>query len=105
MIPKVGAVIAVDGRTIGGGRRGTGAVEGDDDHAEINAIRQVQDKSQLAHATLYTTLEPCTGEVRSRPLECCMELIRQHRIRKVFVGILDPNQWVSGKGLSALQES
>jgi hypothetical protein len=43
--------------------------------------------------------------VRSKPLECCTELIRQHQIKKVFVGILDPNQGVTGKGLLRLQES
>ena len=103
-IPKVGAVIAVEGKAVGRGRRGTGK-EGDDEHAEWHAIEQVEDKSKLAQATLYTTLEPCTREVRSKPLECCAELIQQHRIKKVFVGTLDPNQGVTGKGLLRLQEA
>lgn len=100
-IPKVGAIIAVDGKVIGRGRRGTGK-EGDDDHAERHAIADVQDKSLLPRATLYTTLEPCTPEVRSTPLECCTLLILQHKIKRVFVGILDPNQGVTGKGLWGL---
>ncbi len=103
-IPKVGAVIAVGSQTLGRGRRGTGQ-EGDDDHAEVNALKQVDNKSLLAQATLYTTLEPCTRDVRSNPLECCTELILQHQIKRVFVGILDPNQGVTGKGLLRLQDS
>lgn len=103
-IPKVGAIFAVGDKVLGRGRRGTGK-EGDDEHAEWNAIQQVKDKSKLAKATLYTTLVPCTREVRSKPLECCTELIRQHQVRKVFVGILDPNQGVTGKGLWRLQDS
>jgi pyrimidine deaminase RibD-like protein len=59
----------------------------------------------LPEATLYTTLEPCTRHVRSKPLECCTELIRQHQIKKVFIGILDPNQGVTGKGLWGLQDT
>ena len=101
-IPKVGAVIAVGEVVIGTGHRGTGK-EKDDDHAELVAIESVHSKTQLASATLYTTLEPCTGEVRSIPTKCCTELIKQFGIRKVFIGILDPNQGVRGKGLWELQ--
>ena len=37
------------------------------------------------------------------PTDCCTELIKQHGIKKVFIGILDPNQGVRGKGLWELQ--
>src|SRR5271165_7413050 len=90
-IPRVGAVIAISKTVIGRGHRGTGKA-GDDDHAELVAINKVDDKTQLPEATLYTTLEPCTKEVRTEPLNCCTELITQHGIKKVFIGILDPNQ-------------
>ena len=101
-IPKVGAVIAIGEVVIGLGKRGTGK-KGDGDHAEKVAINQVADKKQLPKATVYTTLEPCTKEVRSDPLNCCTELIRQFGLKKVFIGILDPNQGVRGKGLWELQ--
>ncbi len=103
-IPKVGAIIAVGDEVLGRGRRGTGR-EGDDDHAEKEALQHVKNMSALPQATLYTTLEPCTGQVRSKPLECCTELIRQYKIKKVYVGILDPNQGVTGKGLWRLQDT
>src|ERR1035441_3187146 len=101
-IPRVGAVIAVDGVIIGKGHRGTGN-SGDDDHAEKVALKGVVDRKQLPQATVYTTLEPCTPEVRSEPLDCCTELIRQAEVKRVFIGILDPNQGVRGKGLWELQ--
>jgi pyrimidine deaminase RibD-like protein len=105
-IPKVGAIIVAENRVIGRGRRGTGA-EGDDEHAEKNALQTVTeaDRSLLPKSILYTTLEPCTGEVRSIPHESCTELILQHKIPKVFIGILDPNQGVTGKGLWRLQHN
>jgi pyrimidine deaminase RibD-like protein len=101
-IPRVGAVIALGEGILGRGHRGTGN-PGDDDHAEKRALDQIADKTQLPQATLYTTLEPCTREVRSQPLNCCTELIKQHAIKRVFIGILDPNQGVRGKGLWELQ--
>ena len=101
-IPKVGAVIAVGDTIIGRGHRGTGNAV-DDDHAEKVALKGVVDRRQLPRATVYTTLEPCTPEVRSDPLNCCTELIRQAEVKRVFIGILDPNQGVRGKGLWELQ--
>jgi pyrimidine deaminase RibD-like protein len=101
-IPKVGAIIAVGKVVIGQGHRGTGKQD-DDDHAEKTAINSVADKKQLPEASIYTTLEPCTGEVRTDPLNCCTELISQFGVKRVFIGILDPNQGVRGKGLWELQ--
>lgn len=101
-IPKVGAVIAVGDVIIGTGQRGTGE-NGDDEHAEHNALDKVHDKTQLATATVYTTLEPCTREVRSKPLDCCTELLLQAKVKKVFIGSLDPNQGVRGKGFWELE--
>lgn len=101
-IPRVGAIIAIGGAIIGHGHRGSGAKD-DDEHAEKNALAAVQYRSQLSKATVYTTLEPCTPGVRSNPLDCCTELLSQSGVTKVFIGILDPNQGVTGKGLWELQ--
>jgi pyrimidine deaminase RibD-like protein len=97
-IPKVGAVIAIGETVIGKGHRGTGEPT-DDDHAEKMALDGVVERKQLPTATLYTTLEPCTPDVRSKPLTCSTELIAHAEIKRVFIGILDPNQGVRGKGL------
>lgn len=101
-IPKVGAVIAIHGAIIASGHRGSGRPD-DDNHAELNALNEVHDPTQLHKVTLYTTLEPCTPEVRADPLNCCTEHILRSQIKKVFIGILDPNQGVRGKGLWELQ--
>jgi pyrimidine deaminase RibD-like protein len=103
-IPKVGAIIVVNDVVIGTGFRGSGA-QGDDDHAEKRALASVADQKELSNATVYTTLEPCTPEVRSDPLDCCSERLHRARVRKVLIGILDPNQGVTGKGLWALQSA
>jgi pyrimidine deaminase RibD-like protein len=96
-IPFVGAVIEHDGEILGQGRRG------EDTHAEMDALSQVLDKTRLQEATVYTTLEPCTPGVRSKPEESCTSLLRDARVKKVVIGILDPNQGVCGKGLLELQ--
>jgi len=101
-IPKVGAVIAVGEVVIGEGYRGVGTGD-DDDHAEKKAIESVVRRAQLPDAAIYTTLEPCTADVRSDPLKCCTALIKRAGIQRVFIGILDPNQAVTGKGLWELQ--
>jgi pyrimidine deaminase RibD-like protein len=85
-IPKVGAIVAVHGEVVGSGYRGTGK-PGDDDHAEKVAIDSVSQKQQLPDATIYTTLEPCSPNVRSKPSECCTELIARSNCKRVFIGI------------------
>jgi pyrimidine deaminase RibD-like protein len=96
--PSVGAVIALDGKLIAGGFRGP------DTHAKKDALSHVSQSQVLSDATVYTTLEPCTGAVRSKPLEACTNLLTQAGVKKVFVGILDPNQDVCGKGVLELQK-
>ena len=93
--PRLGVVIAQNGVVIGQAFRGVGGQ--DDDHAELKAVSTVVDKTQLAGASVYTTLEPCTRHVRRSTTESCADLLTRHAIKKVFVGILDPNQGVSGK--------
>jgi hypothetical protein len=38
-------------------------------------------------------------------LDCCAERLHRAQVRKVLIGILDPNQGVTGKGLWALQNA
>ena len=96
--PKVGAVITIDGEPIASARRGT------DDHAEKLALSEIPCEQDLAKATVWTTLEPCTHTVRRKAGESCTERLIRARVQKVVIGILDPNQGVCGKGLLKLQE-
>jgi pyrimidine deaminase RibD-like protein len=75
-----------------------------DIHAEMDALNRVRDKTALADATVYTTLEPCTPGVRRTPEESCTSLLLDAHVRKVVIGILDPNQGVCGKGVLELQK-
>jgi hypothetical protein len=48
-------------------------------------------------------LEPCTHQVRRREGESCTDRLVRRQVKKVVIGILDPNQGVCGKGLLQLQ--
>jgi pyrimidine deaminase RibD-like protein len=111
--PRLGVVIAdPKGEIIGMAHRGRGTkaddekgTKGDDDHAELMAYHNVADKARLAGATVYTTLEPCTHHVRTQEGNSCTEILCRAQVNKVFVGILDPNQGVCGKGVLGLQDA
>jgi pyrimidine deaminase RibD-like protein len=102
--PRLGVVIQVGGQVIGAAHRGTGAPD-DDDHAELMALQKVKNSGLLKGATVYSTLEPCTPHVRSQGANSCSERLKRAGVKKVFVGILDPNQGVCGKGVLALQDA
>ena len=72
-----------------------------EDHAEIMALKHIQDSSQLKGASLYVTLEPCTHTGLTPP---CVDRIARMPISKVCVGLLDPNPKVNGKGVQFLKE-
>ncbi|MDE6466361.1 MAG: bifunctional diaminohydroxyphosphoribosylaminopyrimidine deaminase/5-amino-6-(5-phosphoribosylamino)uracil reductase RibD [Duncaniella sp.] len=97
--PMVGAVIVdCSGRIIGEGwhrRCGQG-------HAEVNAVASVKDKSLLADATMYVTLEPCSHYGKTPP---CARLIIDMGIPRVVVGTTDPFEKVSGRGIVMLREA
>lgn len=96
--PMVGSVIVYNNEIIGEGwHRKSG-----EPHAEVNAINSVKDKSVLAKATIYVSLEPCSHFGKTPP---CCDLIIKHKIPNVVVGTIDPNSKVSGAGIKRLQEN
>ncbi len=94
----VGAVIVYNNRIISEGY--TSAYGGN--HAEVNAINAVTDKSLLQEATLYVTLEPCSHFGKTPP---CSDLIITHKIPNVVIGCVDDNPEVAGKGIKKLRDS
>lgn len=96
--PMVGSVIVYNGKIIGEGwhqKAGT-------PHAEVHAINAVKDKSLLEKSTIYVSLEPCSHFGKTPP---CSDLIIKHKIPKVVIGSLDPNEKVAGKGIDKLQKA
>jgi diaminohydroxyphosphoribosylaminopyrimidine deaminase/5-amino-6-(5-phosphoribosylamino)uracil reductase len=93
--PMVGAVVVKDGRIVGQGchERVGGP------HAEVNAIDDAGDDAR--NATLYVTLEPCNHFGRTPP---CTQKIIDAGIRRVVVGMNDPNPDVTGGGNAFLKE-
>ncbi|MZH03683.1 MAG: bifunctional diaminohydroxyphosphoribosylaminopyrimidine deaminase/5-amino-6-(5-phosphoribosylamino)uracil reductase RibD, partial [Nitrospinae bacterium] len=53
------------------------------------------------NADLYVNLEPCCHHGRTPP---CTDAIVKSGIKRVFVGMKDPNKQVSGKGLRLLKK-
>ena len=96
--PMVGCIIVYDNLIIGEGS--TSAYGGN--HAEVNAINSVKDKSLLKEATLFVTLEPCSHHGKTPP---CSNLIIEHEIPKVVIGCIDDNEKVAGKGIEKLRNS
>ncbi|TMM53619.1 bifunctional diaminohydroxyphosphoribosylaminopyrimidine deaminase/5-amino-6-(5-phosphoribosylamino)uracil reductase RibD [Maribacter algarum] len=95
--PMVGAVIVYNDEIIGEGFTSAYGKS----HAEVNAIQSVRDKTLLKKATLYVTLEPCCHYGKTPP---CADLIIDHQIPHVVVGVLDPNEKVAGKGIEKLKK-
>ncbi|MFV0539840.1 MAG: bifunctional diaminohydroxyphosphoribosylaminopyrimidine deaminase/5-amino-6-(5-phosphoribosylamino)uracil reductase RibD [Aestuariibaculum sp.] len=94
--PMVGCVIVANNKIIGEGF--TSKYGGN--HAEVNAINAVKDKSVLQKATLYVTLEPCSHYGKTPP---CSDLIIKHKIPNVVIGCVDDNILVAGKGIKKLR--
>ncbi|MDR3629249.1 MAG: bifunctional diaminohydroxyphosphoribosylaminopyrimidine deaminase/5-amino-6-(5-phosphoribosylamino)uracil reductase RibD [Desulfocapsaceae bacterium] len=93
--PCVGAVIVKDDRVIAKGyhKRAGGP------HAEINALRKAG--TQARGATVYVTLEPCNHTGRTPP---CTRALLAAGVKRVVVGMEDPNPLVHGSGLAFLAD-
>ena len=93
--PMVGAVIVKDGKVIGEGyHKKYGEL-----HAETTALKNCTESAE--GATIYVTLEPCCHHGKQPP---CTEAIIKAGICRVVIGSLDPNPFVSGKGIKILRE-
>ncbi len=94
--PMVGAVVvSPDGRILSEDyhpRYG-------DLHAERRALEKIDYRAE--GCTLYVNLEPCCHYGKTPP---CTEAIIRSGVKRVVVGVLDPNPAVSGKGVRILEE-
>lgn len=95
--PWVGCVIVDQGQIVATGyhrRRG-------DLHAERVALNSLKD-TILTDATLYCTLEPCCHNGLTPP---CVEEIIRRQIKRVVIGVIDPDHRVRGQGIKVLKEA
>ena len=96
--PMVGSVIVYENKIIGEGYHKVYGKE----HAEVNAIASVKDKSLLKDSTLYVNLEPCAHFGKTPP---CSNLIIEHKIPKVVIGCVDTFSDVNGKGIIKMEKA
>jgi len=94
--PIVGAVIVRQERIIGEGYH---MVYGGN-HAEVNAFLNATE--DVKGATMYVNLEPCSHYGKTPP---CVNAIVEKGIKKVVIGVLDPNPLVAGRGIEILRDN
>ena len=92
--PSVGAVLVKNGKII---KEAVTSYNGRP-HAEAILLRN----KIFEKADLYVTLEPCCHFGKTPP---CTSFIINSKIKRVFVGIKDPNPIVNGKGLKILKSA
>ncbi len=97
--PKVGAVVVKNGKLLSTAYRG----ERSENHAEYIALEKKLTDESVAGATVYTTLEPCT--TRNHPKIPCADRLIERKVARVVIGMLDPDDRISGKGQRKLRRA
>jgi diaminohydroxyphosphoribosylaminopyrimidine deaminase / 5-amino-6-(5-phosphoribosylamino)uracil reductase len=93
--PLVGALVVKSGGIVGKGYHKKAGLP----HAEVEALADAGEKAK--GAVLYVTLEPCTHYGRTAP---CVDKILESGVKKVVVGMVDPNPLNNGRGIKLLEE-
>jgi len=106
--PMVGAVLVRKGKIIAEDwhrKFGEGHAERNllgKDRKDRNDRKDRKDLKIQAGDVLYVTLEPCCHT--NKKTKPCVDIILEKGVKKVVVGLLDPNPEVSGKGVKLLRE-
>lgn len=98
--PRVGAVVAKQGKILSTGFRG----EAGKTHAERVALEKLS-LVESEGATVYTTLEPCVSLKEDQVVNSCTDLIIARGISAVVIGVLDPNAAIYTQGYRKLLEN
>lgn len=94
--PSVGCVIVKNGIIIGEGwHKKAGTF-----HAEVHALEQAGSNSK--DAEVYVTLEPCCHTGKTPP---CVNALIAAGVKRIFIGMTDPNPIVSGGGIKELKKA
>lgn len=92
--PLVGAVVVKNRKIVGQGYHQQAGKR----HAEIVALAQADKKAK--GSTLYVNLEPCATYGKTPP---CVDRIIKEGVKKVVIGIVDPNPVNKGAGIKKLK--
>jgi diaminohydroxyphosphoribosylaminopyrimidine deaminase / 5-amino-6-(5-phosphoribosylamino)uracil reductase len=95
--PRVGAVIVKDGVVLAEGFHARFGGP----HAEADALSRLE-PGAAGGSTLYVNLEPCGHEGKTPP---CTDAIIRSGIRRVVIGVPDPNPLVAGSGIRRLRRA
>lgn len=97
--PSVGCVlVAADGTVVEGATQPPPGP-----HAEAVALAAARERGvELAGATAYVTLEPCSHHGRTPP---CADALCDAGVARVVVAIEDPDPQVSGRGVELLRRA
>lgn len=97
--PWVGCVVVTtDGRAVTGATQPPGGA-----HAEVVAMAAAEAAGrELAGASVYVTLEPCSHHGRTPP---CADALVEAGVARVVVGIEDPDPQVAGAGIRRLRSA
>lgn len=93
----IGCVIVYEGKIVARGYNRRTTDKNTLSHAELNAIRKASKKLgdwRLDDCEMYVTLEPC---------QMCAGAIVQARIKKVYIGCMNPKAGCAGSVLNLLQ--
>lgn len=94
----VGAIIVKDGKIIARGYNKKEEKKDTTQHAEIIAIQKASRKIgawRLQDCEMYVTLEPCV---------MCTGALIQARLKKVYIGTMDPKTGACGSVLNLLED-
>ncbi|CAA0842588.1 Riboflavin biosynthesis protein PYRD-chloroplastic [Striga hermonthica] len=94
--PMVGCVIVNGGKIVGQGFH----PKAGQPHAEVFALRDAGDLAE--NGTAYVSLEPCNHYGRTPP---CTEALIKAKVKKVVIGMVDPNPLVASAGVKKLQDA
>jgi diaminohydroxyphosphoribosylaminopyrimidine deaminase/5-amino-6-(5-phosphoribosylamino)uracil reductase len=92
----VGALLVKGGEIVGEGYH----AKAGGPHAEIVALQQAEAKAR--GATLYINLEPCTHYGKTPP---CAPRVIEAEVKRVVIGMEDPNPRVKGRGIETLRQA
>ena len=77
----------------------------DGHHAEESVLDDMNHDISFDGAELYVTLEPCIPSSRSADKTACSVRIVDARIKKVYVGMRDPNPEIYNRGIQYLLDN